>query len=163
MGGWGERGRGLRRQLGLISFGYLLLLLGVLWMLNPSLPADLVRFFRDFRLERIDGEILFPVPGQPQSHTSLFTTAMQFCLAYGGFQIFIFILRFIQDEPINMKAGTASATAFWLMMGFFLHLLVNEAIKWLGLLAGFIISVGLAITVSNMMKLLAMYRGETKI
>lgn len=157
------KGKGLRGRLGLISFGYLLLLLGALWMLNPSLPADLVRFFRDFKLERVDGEILLPVPGRPQSHSSLFTTAVQFCLAYGGFQIFIFILRFIQDEPLNVKARTASAIAFWLMMGFFFHLLVNEAIRWLGLLAGFIISVGLAITVNNLMKLISQIRGETKI
>jgi hypothetical protein len=146
--------REIRRQLGPLSFGYLLLLLGALWMLNPNLPGDLVKFLRDFRLESVDGDLSFPAPGNMQSHTALFTTAMQFCLAYGAFLVFILILRFLQDDPLRMKAGTASGIAFWIMMGFFFHLTVNGAIRWFGLIAGFIISIGLSATTRNLIKLL---------
>ncbi len=141
-----------RRELDLLSFGYLLVLMGFLWILNPGLPGDLIGFLKDFRLVRGEGGIYLPAP--MHGHPSLYLTAMRFCLAYGAFQALILVLRVLQGEPLDAKAGTASRIAFWLAMGFFLRLMVEGILTWLGLIAGFIISVGLSITVSNLIKLL---------
>jgi len=78
---------------------------------------------------------------------------MQFCLVFGAFQVLILILRFIFHDSLDKKGGTISNVAFWFSTSFFLNMLANKSIDWLGFLAGFIISVGLAIIASSLVKL----------
>ena len=78
---------------------------------------------------------------------------MQFCLAFGVSQIVILILRLIFHDSLDKKSGTVFGIAFWFSTGFFLNMLANESIGWFGFLAGLIISIGLAIIASSLVKL----------
>jgi hypothetical protein len=141
--------------LGLLSFGFFLILIGSIWMATPNLTEKLADFFDDFHLQNLSEHIVFPAPEHQYNHLEVYTAAMQFCLVFGAFQILILILRFVLYEPLNKKADTISGIVFWFSAGFFLYMLASESIGWFGFLAGLIISVGLMIIASNFVKLVA--------
>ncbi|MEM3823582.1 MAG: hypothetical protein QXH87_01470 [Candidatus Bathyarchaeia archaeon] len=138
--------------LGLVSFGFFLILLGTLWIITPNLTEEVINFFKDFQLVRLTEHIILPAPAQ--SHPVVYNAAFQFCLAFGVFQIIILILRFVFGSSLNKKADAFFGVSFWLSMSFFLQMLINETIGWLGLIGGLITSIGIAITLSSLLKLL---------
>jgi hypothetical protein len=80
----------------------------------------------------------------------------QFCIAFNVFQVVIVILtlRFVFHDSLSRKAETFSGIAFWFITGFFLQMLTSETLGWFGYVAGLIIAIGVAITASNIFKLL---------
>lgn len=151
----GEKGKKPREGtdwLGLVSFGFFLILLGTLWAITPNLTEEVINFFKDFQLVPLTEHIILPAP--TRSHPVVYTAAFQFCLAFGVFQIIILILRFVFGSSLNKKADALFGAGFWLSISFFLQMLINETIGWLGLIGGFITSLGVAITLSSLLKLL---------
>ncbi len=138
--------------LGLLSFGFFLVLIGTIWMVTPNFTEEVTDFFNDFHLANVTENIVFPAP--KHSHPAVYTAAMQFCFIFGAFQIAVLALRIALHESLNKKADTLSGGVFWFAAGFFLSMLANETISWFGFIAGFIICVGLLIVVSNLVKLL---------
>jgi len=111
-------------------------------------------FFEGFHLQNVTENIVFPAPEHQYNHLEVYTAAMQFCLIFGAFQIVILALRFVLHESLNRKAETLSGITFWFSAGFFLYMLASKTIGWFGFLAGLIISVGLMIITSSIIKLL---------
>jgi len=148
----GEWRREGRDWLSTVSIGFFVVLLGVIWMVTPNLWRAVVDFFKDFHLESVTNHIFLPAP--ERSHPIVYTAAMQFCLAFGVFQIVILALRFVLGESMDRKSGTLSGVVFWLGAGYFLSLLAAREIGWFGLIAGLIVCVGLLIIVSSLVKLL---------
>lgn len=137
--------------LGLLSFGFFLVLFGMIWALTPNLTEEARTFFNDFHLKNVTENITFPAP--EHSHPVVYAAAMQFCLVFGAFHIVLIALRLVLHQSLNEMSGTISGMVFWLSVGFFLSMLANETIGWFGFLAGVIISVGLLIIVSSIIKL----------
>jgi len=127
------------------------MLLGIIWIITPNYTEEVTNFFKDFHLENVTENIALPAP--QRSHPTVYTAAMQFCIIYGAFNIVILALRFFLHEPLNKKADSVSGVIFWFSIGYFLNLLANESIGWFSFLAGFIVSVGLSIIVSSLVKL----------
>jgi hypothetical protein len=140
--------------LGLLSFGFFLILIGAVWMTTPNLTEKVRSFFDDFHFQNVTGNIVFPAPEHQYDHLEVYTAAMQFCLIFGAFQIVVSLLRFVLHEPLNRKAEALSGTVFWFSAGSFLYMLASKTIGWFGFLAGLIISVGLMIIISSIIKLL---------
>ncbi len=138
--------------LSVVSLGFFLVLLGVIWIITPDCSSEVVDFFKDFHLENVTEKIILPAP--KGHHPVVYTAAMQFCLAFGVFHIVILVLRFALRESVDRKTGTISGIVFWLGASFFLNMLAAEAIGWFGFVAGLIICVGLMIVVSSIVKLL---------
>ena len=138
--------------LSIVSIGFFLVLLGVIWIITPDCSSEVVTFFKSFHLENVTERIILPVPGL--DHSVVYTAAMQFCLAFGVFHIVILALRFVLRESMDRKTGTISGIVFWLGAGFFLNMLAAGDIGWFGFLAGLIICIGLLIIVSSLVKLL---------
>jgi len=137
--------------LGLLSFGFFLVLFGMIWVLTPNLTEEVRTFFSDFHLKNVTENIVFPAP--EHSHPVVYTAAMQFCLIFGAFHIVLIALRLVLHQSLNEISGTISGMVFWLSVGFFLHMLANETIGWFSFLAGFIVSVGLLIIARSIVKL----------
>jgi len=146
-----ERSEGTN-WLGLLSFGFFLALLGTIWVVTPNLTEEVSDFFADFQLKNVTENIIFPAP--EHNHPVVYTAATQFCFIFGAFQIVILALRFILNESLNRKTETLSGMVFLFSAGFFLYMLSSEAIGWFSFLAGLIISAGLAIVTSSIVKLL---------
>jgi len=138
-------------RLSTLSFGFFLILFGVIWIITPDFSSEVIDFVKDFHFEHLTEHVVLPAP--EHSHPVVYTVAMQFCLVFGAFQVLILILRFIFHDSLDKKGGTISNVAFWFSTSFFLNMLANKSIDWLGFLAGFIISVGLAIIASSLVKL----------
>jgi hypothetical protein len=137
---------------GLLSFGLFLILLGAIWMTTSNLTEDVKAFVdsNNWHLENITENIAFPEPND--SHSILYTAAMQFCFIFGVLQIGILALRFVFYDSVNKKAETVSGIAFWFSISYFLNMLVN-GLSFFGFIGGLVISGGLAIVASSVVKL----------
>jgi hypothetical protein len=137
--------------LGLVSFGFFLMLLGIITMITPNLSQEVIVFFKDFTLKKVNGNIFFPVP--ESSHPVLYIAAKQFSFIFGFFQIIILVFGLALRTPLTKIRDTIFNVIFWFGVGFFFNMLANKSVSWFGFLAGIIISIGLAIVVSNLVKL----------
>lgn len=141
--------------LSILSLGFFLALLGVIWIITPNLTDEVKTFFtpENWQLENVTGNIVFPKP--EQNYPTLYTAAMQFCYVFGIFHIAILAFRLVLRESLDKMGGTVSNIVFWLCTGFFLGMLAGGTIEWFGFLAGLIISIGLVIIISSIIKLYA--------
>jgi len=139
--------------LSLLSFGFFLLFFGIIWIATPNLKEQVKAFFtpENWQLTEVARNIVFPEP--KHNYPILYTAAMQFCLVFGVFHTVLLALRIVFHEPMHKIGGTVSGIVFWLSVGFFLNILANKTIGWFGFLAILIISVGLSIITSNIIKL----------
>lgn len=122
-----------------------------IWIITPNFSSEVIEFAKNFHLEHLTEHVVLPSP--KESHPVVYMAAMQFCLVFGAFQIAILVLRFIFHDTLDRKSGTISNIAFWFSTSFFLNMLANEPTRWFGFLAGLIISIGLAIIASSIVKL----------
>ncbi len=122
-----------------------------IWIITPNFSSEVIEFAKNFHLEHLTEHVVLPSP--KESHPVVYMAAMQFCLVFGAFQITILVLRFIFHDTLDRKSGTISNIAFWFSTSFFLNMLANEPTRWFGFLAGLIISIGLAIIASSVVKL----------
>jgi len=138
--------------LSLLSFGLFLMLLGTIWTATPNLTEHIRTFVdpKNWDLKKVTENISFPEPNE--RHPTLYTAAMQFCFIFGVLQIIILVLRFAFHESINRKAETVSGIAFWFSISFFLRMLTN-GLSFFGFIGGIIISAGLALLTSSVVKL----------
>ncbi|MGB9960080.1 MAG: hypothetical protein ACPLKQ_06140 [Candidatus Bathyarchaeales archaeon] len=148
----GEKDSGRADLLGLVSFGFFLILVGVLWAVTPNLTNEVVEFFKDFKLVNLTEHIILPAP--EHNHPVVYTAAAQFCLVFGVFQAVILVLRFVFHDSLKRKAETFSGIAFWFAISFFLQMLANASIGWRGFIGGFIISIGVTIVARSLFTLL---------
>ena len=139
--------------IGLFSFGFFVLLVGIIWITTPNLNEDIVGFFapKNWGTKPIDGNIFFPYPNQ--KYPILYTAVMEFCFVFAVYHIVVLAIRFGLRESINRKAGTVSSIVFWFSTGSFVYMLINNPQFWFSFVGGIIVSVGLAIIASNIVKL----------
>lgn len=148
-----ERQPEKRDILGIASFGFFLLLIGIIWIITPNLYQEIVDFFNDFKLtEEIFPNVFLPVPAH--SHPVVFTALAQFCFAFVLFQIVILVLRFFFREPVDKVAGTFSGMVFWLGVGFVSSWLADGTIEWVSFLGWFIVFIGLSLVVRSLLVLM---------
>jgi len=152
---FGGHKREERDWFGLVSFGFFLILIGIMFLVIPNLFSHAEKFVTSFNTTEISpgSGIFLPAPID-DNHTEVYKAIMYFCLIFGMFQIIILILKFAIKTSIGSKAGTLGGIVFWLGAGVFASMLVtggNE--KWFLFLAGLVVSIGLAIIVSSLVKL----------
>ncbi|MGA9387377.1 MAG: hypothetical protein WBV70_00960 [Candidatus Bathyarchaeia archaeon] len=128
-------------------------------MSSLALTDEVKTFFtsESWGLTPLTGNVSIPVPKHIRAFSTIYTAAEQFCFIFGFFQIAILILRFALHDSLERKADTVSGMAFWLSGGYFLNwLLANQSPDehtWFAFLAGIIISGGIAIVASSLVKL----------
>jgi len=148
-----ERQQKEQDKLGIASVGFFFFLIGVIWIITPSLSQKVIDFFNSFTFEK---EIFLnvPFPAPTGAHRVVYTALARFCFVFGLFQIVILVLRFFFREPLNRMAGTFSGIVFWLGAGFVSNLLAARAIEWFGFLGWLIVLIGLSLVVRSLLILL---------
>lgn len=134
------------------SFGFSVIAIGVVWLITPNLPDEIVNFANSFQLVKITDNVSFPAPTGDNS--ALYNALMQLCILVGVFQIVILALRLNFHDSSNRKAQTISNVAFLFGAAFFLNMLANATLTWHGFIAGLIVCIGLSIVAGNIVKLL---------
>lgn len=133
--------------LGIASFGFFLVLIGVIFAVTPELPSKISDFVNDFQLQLVYPDVSFYAPAS--NHPILYNAAFQFCLIFAIFQVAILVARFIRKESISRKSGTFSGLFFWFGSAAALGLLKFERIDWFIFLGWLIVLVGIVITVRS--------------
>jgi hypothetical protein len=136
-----------------VSAGFFLLLVGVLFVITPSLFQGLVDFFTGFTLKSIPhlSNVLVPVPENLAQHTVVYTAAGQFSLVWGIFEIIILALRFVVGSPIGKKAETVGNVIGWLGTAYLIDVLLTSASltleNWFVFWAALIMLIGVSLIV----------------
>ncbi len=116
MGSWRWRRDGL---LGAVSAGMFLLLIGVIIVATPGLVDNIVFYFQHFTLvpQKFVGiDFSLPAPENPVDlrNLAVYRATLQFCVAWGIFQIVMLALRYWFRSPMSKKGETISDIVFWL-------------------------------------------------
>ena len=139
--------------LGIASFGLFVLLIGAVWVFTPGLTIAVQNFVLDFELQNVTSNISLPAPANVQDHTAVYMAAMEFCVVFGVFHVVVLALRFVFHDHIDRKADAVSGMAFWFCAAYFTNLLYGGSIGWFSFIAGVVISGGVAIIASSVVKL----------
>lgn len=130
-----------------LSFGVFLIIIGVLFLLNPNLIDEVRVFFEDFKLEQVSGSFYFPAP--QSHHPTLYNSIALFCFTFGTYQIFLLILRIALEATSTKKVETFTSILFWLATGFAMLMLKNGTIEWMTFIAWLIILAAIIIIIRS--------------
>lgn len=129
-----------------ISIGFVLLLVGALFVINPDLFGSILDFFRDFELVDVPNtDIMFPAPEFPQLHSSVYQAAGQFSIALGVFQVVILALRFVIPSSWGKRSETIGNFVYWVGASFLIQYFLLESTQWFTFWSTIIILVGVSI------------------
>ncbi|MGC8817103.1 MAG: hypothetical protein ACP5PX_04765 [Candidatus Hadarchaeum sp.] len=142
--------------LGLLSFGFFLILVGAIFSTNPNLPGEIHDFLQDLTLQEIYPGVKFFAPAS--SHLGLYAAAFNFSLALAIFNVLILALRFAFREPWGRRASTASSIFFWSGAVFSLSWLSNGAIDWFTFLGCILTFFGGSIVLGGAIRLATLNR-----
>jgi len=144
--------------LGLVSFGFFLILVGIIFINIPNIIDEIRNFFTDFDIVEVFPNVFLPAPRT--NHPVLYTAVAESSFAFGLLQIVLLTLRVIVKDTLGRKAETLSSIVFWLGIGFGFTMLAAEQIGWFAFVAWFIIFVGLSITIRSVTVLLFRRRSK---
>jgi len=146
---WRERQREKPDILGLASAGFFFLLIGLIWIATPNLAQKVVDFLKDFELEKeIFPNVFLPVPAH--HHPVVYKAVVRLCFAFGLFQLFILVLRFVFRETADKIAGTFSGMVFWAGASFIANMLSDRTIGWFAFLGWIIVLIGLSLVIRSL-------------
>ncbi len=103
--------------LGAVSAGMFLLLIGIIVLATPGLVEKIVAYFQDFTLVStrfIGTDFSLPAPERPTNHLAVYQATLQFCIAWGVFEVLLLALRFWFRSSVRKKGETISNIVFWL-------------------------------------------------
>jgi len=117
-----------------VAIGFFLILAGTLFLYMPNLIGKVVAFFSDFTMVRVPntGNVFFPAPASPGTHSDVYTFVGEFSLIWGIFQIFILALNFAFYSSPRRKADTISHIIFWLGVSYLIGQLLNPQVTMVG-------------------------------
>lgn len=137
--------------IGLLSFGFFIMLFATFFVINPDYGGEVVEFFRKIELQEVAPNFYLPVP----SHSKvIYDTVMWFSLIFGLFQFAILALRLFFRSHITKIAETVSNIVFWLGGSYMFGLLSERAVAWVPFIGGIIVVIGVTIIVRSLVTLL---------
>ena len=123
------RGSSRENWIGLLSFGFFIMLFALFFVIVPDYGDKVLTFFKSFQL----GEILNNVrilPHPTGSHPEIYQSAMQFCLVFGLFQFFALAIRCYIRSSITKISETISNIVLWLGASYVFNLLLTNGTGW---------------------------------
>jgi len=142
-----ERRRKRPDVIGIVTFGFFLLLVGAIFAVTPDLLDKISVFLNNFELREVAPHWMLPAP--KSFHLVLYTAIFQFCLTFAIFQILVLGARLILRDPIDRTAGTVSSIVFWFGASWVVSLLIDRTIGWF-VFSGLVIAlIGLSIVIKN--------------
>ncbi len=134
-----------------IAVGGFLILVGLVFSLNPNLMDSISDFFSNITITRYPpgsstSTISLPAPSNPAAHSVLYSALLQFNLGFGLLQIIILALRLAYHSQTDKIAETVGNIIFW----FGAAMLVNSVLQigtiqsWYEYWGGLIVIVGVS-------------------
>jgi uncharacterized membrane protein YgdD (TMEM256/DUF423 family) len=145
--------------LGLLSFGFFLMLFALFFVIVPDYGNRVVEFFQDIKLREVASNVFLPAP--QATHSVVYETAMRFCTVFGLFQFFILALRLYFKSSVSRMAETISNIVFWLGVAYMFNLLLSETVEWFPFIGGIIVVIGFSIVARSLITLLFWRRSSS--
>jgi hypothetical protein len=140
------------KWLGLLSFGFFIMLFALFFIIVPDYYAKVTAFFNDFKLQEVASNVQIPAP--VHHHPVIYETVMRFCIVFGLLHFFILGLRLYFKSSISKIAETISNAVFWLGAAYMFSLILSRNITWFPLIGGIITVFGLSIITRSVTSLL---------
>jgi hypothetical protein len=147
--------------LGLLSFGFFLMLFALFFVIVPNYGEEVMEFFRSFELQEISPNVYLPAP--QDNHLVVYETIMRFCMVFGLFQFAILALRFYFRSPVSKVAETISNIVWWLGAAYAFNLLLLKTLEWFPFIGALIVVGGSSIIVRSIVMLLFWRRDRVPI
>jgi len=129
-----------------ITIGFSLLIVGILFVLTPTLYSETLDFVQSFGLVDVSNtDIVFPAPEFPRIHLTVYQAIGQFSIAWGLFQIVILALRFVIPSSWSKRAETVGNLVYWGGTAFLIQLFLIESTQWFVFWSTLIIIVGFSL------------------
>ena len=147
------------------SAGAFLVLLGAIFITTPGFFDSVSAFFLDFGTVEVPNFIsgfFLPAPKNLADHTTVYSAAIHFSLAWGIFLIGLLMLRLFAGSPLRKKAENASDIVFWLVGSFLISIFLNETTTltmWFEFWAVIIMLLGVSLVIRAI--ILAMFKVRT--
>jgi hypothetical protein len=111
-----------------VSAGMFLLLIGVIILATPGLVDKIVTYFQDFTLVStrfIGVDFSLPAPEHPVSHLAVYQATLQFCIAWGAFEVVLLALRYWFRSSVDRKGRNISNIVFWFGTAYIIQTMLN--------------------------------------
>jgi len=139
--------------LGLLSFGFFLMLFALFFVIVPDYGRKVVEFFQDIKMREVASNVFLPAPQAP--HPVVYRTVMWFCTIFGLFQFFVLALRLYFRSSVSKMSETVSNIVFWLGVAYMFNLLLQpRPVEWFPFIGGVIAVIGFFIVVRSLVTLL---------
>jgi hypothetical protein len=145
--------------LGLLSFGFFVMLFALFFVIVPDYGDTVVAFFKGIDTREVASGVFLPAPGNSTPvararNAIIYENVMYFCLIFGIFQFAILAFRFYFRSAVNKTAETCSNIVWWLGAAYMFSLLRSTALEWFPFIGGIIAVVGFSIIVRSIVPLL---------
>jgi hypothetical protein len=138
--------------LGLLSFGFFVMLFALFFVIVPHYGDRVMDFFRSFEMQEISPNVFLPAP--EGNHPLVYETVMRFCLVFGLFQFVILGLRFYFRSTVSKVAETVSNIVWWLGAAYLFSLLLSRSLEWFPFIGGLIVVGGFSMIARSIVMLL---------
>lgn len=128
----------------IISYGVLLILIGLLFILYP-LIEEIQIFIANLKLVQVTDTLQISLPSSPPP---LFYQILgNFALIWGSWLIIVLCLRLATKDKPSRSADTLSDSVFWLGTAYLFYQVQSEALRFEHLIAGLIVLLGINIVI----------------
>jgi len=134
-----------------VAVGGFLIVVGLVFALNPDLWQRIVNFFNDITTARFPfggatSSIALPAPENPFAHIALYNAVFQFDMGFGVVQLLVLALRVWTRSRINRVAESLGDVIFWLGAALLVNIFLLKGTQdgWFEYWAALIIVVGIS-------------------
>ncbi|WGM89091.1 MAG: hypothetical protein IAX21_08445 [Candidatus Bathyarchaeota archaeon] len=114
-----------------ISFGFFILILGILFISTPDLYGNITDFFGDIGIEEVSNSGVFlPAPEDPRSHLALYNVMGLVSIAGVVFQAIMLILRFVIPSTWTKRSETMGNFVYWIGVAFLVQWFLIDSTQW---------------------------------
>jgi hypothetical protein len=129
-----------------ISFGFFLLLLGILFVSTPDLFDKISNFFGDLGIEEVSNSGVFlPAPEAPRSHLALYNVMGTISIAAVVFQAIMLVLRFGLRSSWSKRSETLGNFVYWIGVAFLVQWFLIDSTQWFVFWSCIIIAAGVSL------------------
>jgi hypothetical protein len=125
-----------------------------LFATTPNLSADISSFFQGFTLVQVPNTTaLLPAPATPGAYSSVYLVAARWCLIWGGFEIFLLILRFGVRSSSWRKVETFTTIIWWFGAYYLINMFLSTAttlVVWFAFWGAIIMLIGAQLVIRGL-------------
>jgi hypothetical protein len=114
-----------------ISFGFFILLLGIIFVSTPDLFGKISDFFTDLGIQEVSNSGIFlPAPENTGSHLDLYKVMGLVSVAAVVFQAIMLVLRFVTSSSLSKRSETLGNFVYWVGVAFLVQWFLIDTTQW---------------------------------